>query len=89
MSFIHAEEFLSDGDVVVVDCDHQCNVLVMDDSNFRSYRSGQRYHYHGGFYQRLPARIQVPHSGNWHTVIDLGGRQARIRYNIGYMKHAA
>jgi len=89
MSFIHAREWLDDGDIVVVDCDHQCNVKAMDDSNLSSYRSGRRFHYYGGFYQRLPARISVPQSGNWNTVIDLGGRQANIRYNIGYMKRAA
>jgi hypothetical protein len=87
MSFVHAEEHLGGGDVVVVDCDHQCNVLVMDDTNFSSYRQGQRFRYHGGFYKHLPARIAIPHSGHWHTVIDLGDRRANIRYNIGYLKH--
>jgi len=89
MDFIHAREYLGEGDVVIVECDHQCNVLVMDDSNFSSYRRGGQYRYHGGFYQRLPARIAVPHSDNWNTVIDLGGGRANIRYNIGYLKGAA
>lgn len=89
MKHIHAREYLDSGDIVVVDCDHQCNVLVMDDSNYRSYRSGQRYEYFGGFYKMLPARISVPQSDHWNTVIHLGGRNASIRYNIGYLKRAA
>jgi hypothetical protein len=89
MSHIHAREYLDSGDIVVVNCDHQCNVLVMNDSNYHSYRSGQRFEYHGGHYKMLPARISVPHADHWNTVIDLGGGRASIRYNIGYLKRAA
>jgi hypothetical protein len=89
MTFIHAREYLHDGDVVIVNCDHQCNVRVMDDSNFSSFRSGGRHRYHGGFYQRLPARIAVPHNGYWNVTIDLGGGRANIRYSINYLKRKA
>jgi hypothetical protein len=88
-NFIHARDFLDDGDVVIVDCDYQCNVLVMDDSNFSSYRSGGQFQYHGGHFKRFPARVRVPHSGHWNTVIDLGGGQATVRYNIRYFRRAA
>ena len=37
-NFIAAREFLAKGDVIVVQCSHQCNVLVMDDQNFLAYR---------------------------------------------------
>ncbi len=84
--FIHAREYLHEGDVVVVERDHQCNVLVMDDSDFQSYRRGGGHHYYGGFYERLPVRIAVPNDGYWNTTIDLGGGRANIRYNIGYIK---
>ena len=87
--FIHTRDFLGRGDVVIVDCDHQCNVLVMDDSNFSSYQRGGQFRYHGGFYRQLPVRISVPHSGHWNTVIDLGGGRASIRYNVRYLRRAA
>jgi hypothetical protein len=81
--FIHSREYLERGDVVIVQCDHQCNVLVMDDSNFSSYRQRRSYRYDGGgFYKMLPARISVPHSDNWNVVIDLGGGRANIKYGI-------
>lgn len=89
MNFIHAREYLNQGDVVVVNCDHQCNILLTDDLNFSSYRNGRRFNHYGGFYRMLPARIVVPHSGYWNTTIDLGGGRANIRYNIQYMKRAA
>jgi hypothetical protein len=87
--FIHSREYLHEGDVVIVDCDHQCNVRVMDDSNFYSYRSGGRHTYYGGFYPMLPARIPVPHDGDWNVTIDLGGGRANIRYSINYLKRRA
>jgi len=84
--FIHAREYLHAGDVVIVNCSHQCNVRVMDDSDFSSFRSGGGHHYHGGFYRMLPARIPVPSNGYWNTTIDLGGGSASIRYSINYFK---
>lgn len=83
--FIHAREHLRGGTVVRVDCDHQCNVLVMDDQNFTAFRRRGRYQYFGGFYKRLPALVEVPHSGWWNTVIDLGGGRANIRHEITYV----
>ena len=85
-NFIHSREYLSEGDVVIVECSHQCNMRVMDDSNFGSFRSGRSHRYYGGFYPRLPARIPVPHSGNWNVTIDLGGGSANIRYNVSYLR---
>lgn len=87
--FIHSRDYLYAGDVVVVECSHQCNVLVMDDINFQHYQRGGQFRHYGGFYNRLPAQISVPRSDHWNTVIDLGGGSANIRYNIRYIKRAA
>ncbi len=84
--FIHAREYLAAGDTAVVDCSHQCNVILMDDANFQNYRAGRQYNYYGGHFSRFPARISAPHAGYWNTVIDLGGGRANIRYNISYFK---
>ncbi|GAN91771.1 hypothetical protein Gbfr_091_002 [Gluconobacter frateurii M-2] len=86
MQHIHAREWLNPSDMVRVDCDHQCNILVMDDYNYSLYQRRQAFRYLGGFFKRLPATLQVPNSGHWNTVIDLAGGQANIRYNIQYLK---
>jgi Domain of unknown function (DUF1883) len=88
MDFIHAREYLHEGDVVVVTCSHQCNVLIMDDANFSCYRSGGAFRHWGGHFKRLPARIAVPHDGYWNTALDLGGGTASITYNIGYIRRS-
>lgn len=85
--FIHAKEYLNQDDIVIVNCSHQCNVMLMTDSNFQCYRTGRKFEYFGGFYQYFPVKIAVPHSGHWNVVIDLGGGSARIRYSIEYIKN--
>ncbi|MGV3000750.1 DUF1883 domain-containing protein [Vibrio sp. E150_018] len=73
---------LNQGDIVVVECSHQCNVRILTDSNFSNYKRGSRFQYHGGFYEMLPARIQAPTTGYWNVVLDLGGGSANIRHSI-------
>lgn len=82
MTFLHKNKFLSKGDIVEVDCSHQCNVMLTDDVNFRGYKSGGPFSYYGGFFKILPARLVVPHTGFWNITIDLGGGTATIRYNL-------
>jgi hypothetical protein len=85
MQHIHAREHLDARTSVRVDCDHQCNVMVMDDANYARYRRGDRFTYQGGFCRRFPALIGVPRSGHWNVVLDLGGGSARFRYGISYL----
>lgn len=86
MQFIHAREYLSDGDVVILECDTQCNFRIMDDSNFHSFKNRGSCTYYGGFFTHFPARIVAPHSGSWNVVIDLAGGRANIQYNLSYLK---
>lgn len=88
MQFMHKREYLSEGDVVVVDCSHRCNVRVMSDGDFQNFRRGGAHHYLGGHYDKLPARIMVPESGYWNVTLDLGGGSATIRHSIGFLKAA-
>ena len=85
--FIHAREYLQQGDVVVVNSSHQCNVALTTDIEFENYRTGRQFRHWGGFYKMFPARIVVPHTDNWNITLDLGGGSADIRYSISYIKH--
>ncbi len=85
MRFIHAREYLNRGDMVVVECSHQCNVMITTDDNFENYQSRKAFQYHGGHFKKLPARIAVPNDGYWNTTLDLGGGGANIKYSISYI----
>jgi hypothetical protein len=87
MNFLHAREYLSAGDIAVVGCDTQCNVMLMDDSNFANYKNGRQFKYHGGHFKMFPARIAAPSTGNWNVVLDLGGGSASIRHSISFIKN--
>ncbi|CAN5213449.1 hypothetical protein BH10PSE2_BH10PSE2_11940 [soil metagenome] len=81
---IHSREYLNGGDVVVVNCTHQSNVLVMDDSNFSAYRRGSSARHYGGFYRHLPARISIPHAGHWNIVLEAPGG---ARYGMSVIRN--
>lgn len=84
--FIHAREYLNAGSAVNLNCDTQCNFMVMTDTEFNNYRNRRGFTYYGGSYKHFPARIVIPHSDNWNVVIDLGGGKAQIRYSLTYTK---
>ncbi|HDR0999173.1 protein of unknown function [Pasteurella multocida] len=85
-NFIHAKEHLNSGDIVSVNCSHQCNVMLMTDLNFQHYRRGERFQYYGGFFTHFPARISTPSTGYWNIIIDLGGGRANIQYSINIIR---
>jgi Domain of unknown function (DUF1883) len=89
MQFIHAREYLNDGDVFEVECDTKCNVQITTDGEFSDYKAGNAYRYYGGYFTHFPARLAVPHSGNWNLTIDVGeGYEANIRYSIVVIRKA-
>jgi hypothetical protein len=73
------------GDVVEVALDGSESdvlVLVLDLSNFESYRHGGTCRYYGGHYTRSPAVIRPPHSGFWHVVVAPSGGRVRAGVRV-------
>ena len=58
------------------------NVILLDPLNFHRYRAGEAFFYTGGYYQRAPARLQIPEDGHWYLVIDHGGYKGRVHAEI-------
>lgn len=75
MKFVHQREHLNEDDLVVIECSRPCNIRLMSDANFRSFKNGGRHTYHGGAFDRFPAKISVPSSGFWNITIDTTGRK--------------
>jgi hypothetical protein len=81
--FQEARVELEDGDAVLVKLNGtEANVLVLDDCNYRSYRSGGRYTYFCGHYRQSPAVIRPPHGGDWNVVVDLGGSGGKVEASV-------
>jgi Domain of unknown function (DUF1883)/TIR domain len=58
------------------------NVRLLDDTNFRSYRSGRQHRYYGGLAKRSPVRFQIPRDGHWHVTVDLSGLRGQVRASV-------
>lgn len=76
MKFIHQREQLNEGDWVIINCSQPCNIRLMNDANFRSFKNGGRHSYHGGAFDRFPAKLKVPISGFWNITLDTVTRRA-------------
>lgn len=79
MKFVHQREHLNEDDVVVIECSQICNIRLMNDANFRSFKNGGRHSYHGGAFDRFPAKINVPSTGFWNITIDTAGTKFNER----------
>ena len=82
MSFIHQRRHLAKGAIVQLDCDTQCNFMLLTDGDYAAYQQVRRFKYCGGTFKRFPARITVPETGDWNIIIDLAGAKGDIEYNI-------
>jgi hypothetical protein len=58
------------------------NVRLLDESNFRNYRSGRQHRYYGGLAKRSPVRFEIPRDGRWHVAVDLGGLRGHVRASV-------
>lgn len=73
MKFVHQREHLNEDDLVVIECSQRCNIRLMSDANFRSFKNGGRHTYHGGQFDTFPAKITAPSTGFWNITIDTTG----------------
>ena len=72
--FLHSDlGHRSARDVLEVTLTSGANVLLLDESNFQRYRRGDSYQYRGGLAKKSPVRLQIPHAGRWHGVVDMRG----------------
>lgn len=82
--FIHSDlGFRHTGDVVEVTLSGSAaNVRLLDSSNFSNYRNGRQHRYHGGLAKQSPVRLQIPHGGIWHVVVDMQGLRGTVNAGI-------
>lgn len=73
MKFVHQREHLNEDDIVVIECSQRCNIRLMSDANFRSFKNGGRHTYHGGAFDTFPAKITAPSTGFWNITLDTAG----------------
>jgi hypothetical protein len=71
---------LKRGDVIEVTLSAAANVLLLDSSNYSSFRAGRQHRYYGGLARRSPTHLTVPRNGHWYVVIHIGGLRGSVRH---------
>lgn len=81
MRFVHHDlGSRTRGEIVQVTLSgNAANVRLMDSSNLRKFKNGQKHQYTGGLAKRSPVRLQIPRSGHWHVVVDMIGLRGSVR----------
>jgi hypothetical protein len=89
MNFLHTDFWGGADSRVIVSLDAQCNVLLLSDTDFTAYRTGQSCRYYGGWATHSPVHLVPPGYGHWHVVVDLGGGSGRVRASVRIIKQSA
>ena len=87
MNYLQSEVSTHPGDIVEVTLHgNAANVLILDSSNFLKYQHGKSFTYFGGHYKMSLVRIRPP-AGNWHVVVDLGGRTGTVKAAVRVIRN--
>lgn len=79
---INYEGYIDGGRKIIVNVDKITNVYLMDDKNYHVYKNGGEFKAVGEQGVNSEVVIEVPHSDNWHVVIDLGGGTGMLGHGI-------
>ena len=73
MTHLHKRIHLYEGDMVKVDCSHECTILLTDDINYKRFKQGTKFKHYGGggFFKKLPVTLTAPHDGQWNIILQL------------------
>lgn len=84
MEYLHTDlGMCRGGQTVIVTLEgDSMNVRLMDATNFRQYQNGGDCKFYGGHAVRSPVRLQIPHGGHWHLVVDRGGYAGKVRAQV-------
>lgn len=63
---------------VSVELKNAANVFLVDSINFKKWKNGQRFKYHGGHCTKNPVNIRVSGYGRWYLIVE----GSAYRYNF-------
>lgn len=84
--FLHQREHLHSEDNIILECNTECNFMILTDTNFKNYKAKKKYEYYGGVFKKSPSHIVVPNTGFWNIVIHPAETKAELRYSLSFIK---
>ena len=83
MQHANVRECLQSEQMFHIECDRECNVRLMDDSNFESYAAGHTFRYFGGLCREgFPTTLKPPSSGCWNVVVTPVKAGETVTHNV-------
>lgn len=76
-------------DIVQITLNTQAFIRLMKDDDYKKYRFGEEYNFHGGLATVSPANVKPPAAGQWHLVIDQGGKTGDLEAKVNILKDRA
>ncbi|WP_270220148.1 DUF1883 domain-containing protein [Lactococcus lactis] len=61
---------------VTVHLQHRADVFLVDEQNYRNYKSGHNFRYFGGNATKTPVTITVNGPGRWYLIVDNGSGES-------------
>jgi hypothetical protein len=71
-SYDHSRVHLEKGSQIVIICGGPCKLLLLDDSQFSLFESGNKCTAYSKDCTTYPASIEIPITGWWNVVVDFG-----------------
>ena len=53
----------------IVELKSASDVFLVDESNYRKFKTGQKFKYYGGHYTQTPVRITVERHGRFYLIV--------------------
>ena len=87
MDYLHYKVHVKQGEIIRVSLDEKTDVTqavirLLDSLNYFKYRSGKKYIETTRSQHESPVRLKPPYKGEWHVVIDMGGRRGVVKARV-------
>ncbi len=86
MNFLHYKIVVNKGDLVRVKVTGPCFVRMLDTLSFDYYRLGRKFTGFGGWTDVSAQEFEVPFSGSWHVVVDMGKEEGQVRATVDIVR---
>lgn len=86
MKYLYWDFNAEKGDEIKVNFNVQANVMLLSPTEYSHYKAGRGYRYYGGHATQTPFTLNVPSTGLWYVVVNLGGGAGKLSASAELIK---
>lgn len=73
--------YLHKGDFVHIESPIEVTAFIINDLHLEQYSNSELVDYYGGYFNHLPAIIEIPYDGTWNIVVSRFDGEATLYLN--------